>query len=312
MFDFALGLHNGASFYGYMTPFRAPQTLRHYVSTGFDWEREMIAARKDNGVQLATLASGSLTPNPGDVVRTRWFGGPLTARLSTTPSTIGWAGYPARYNDPWWGGDVLNLNFPLFTDAASHVQGLDDLAYDYWGKVWRDGTLVAKQNYPGFDGILAGKGTSHWRVFSRVYHENQFWKRSTNVVTRWSFVSAPRKGSDHALLPMLSIDYRMPMSSTQTVVPGTYRFGVSYRLPYRTWAPLKRQQVWVSWNDGGTWKPADLVRCWTNDRGTDTTLGGCTVQVNNRHHGNLSVRVRGVDTDGNAISQTVIRAYHVS
>jgi subtilisin family serine protease len=312
LFAFAAGFHNGGTLGSIVAPFRAPQTLRHYVSIGFDWEREMIAQLKSNGVALGTVSAASVTPTAGEVVHTNWFGGPLTARLSPEPSTIGWAGYPSRYYDSWAGGDVLDASFPLFTDAAGHMTGMSDYAFDYWGKVWRNGTLLFKTRYPGLSGILAGKGTSHWRVYSRVYHENLFWKRSTDVTTQWGFTSTPLRGKSHALLPMLSVDYRMKMSPTQTVAPGTYRFGVSYRLPYKNWSPLKKQQVWVSWNDGDTWKPANVVHCSNNDPGSDTTLGGCTVQVNNRHHGNLSLKVRGVDGEGNSASQVVIRAYHVS
>ncbi len=303
-----------------MTPIPAPLTLRHYVSTGFDWEREVLATVKDNGATLATVSAPTATPQAGDVIHDRWFGGPLTSRSSPIPGPNGWRDVPSRYRDKWSpSGESVNLNVPAFSDAAGHGPGGEENWFygEFHGKVFRDGKLLpypyGKSDSPGWYGeIPIGKRAHHFRVWTRLHHENMFWKRSTDVTTSWGFDSAPLGTAKHSLLPMMSVDYRMPMSPTQTAPAGKYRFSVSYRLPYMNWSPLAHQRIWVSWNGGTLWSKANVVRCWNNEPGSDTTLGGCSVQVRNHAHGSLSVRVKGVDTAGNWTTQTVIDAYRVN
>jgi subtilisin family serine protease len=318
MYELDLGYTDGATYFGAVTPIPAPLTLRHYVSTGFDWEREVLATVKENGATLATVSAPTATPQAGDVIHDRWFGGPLTSRLSPIPGPNGWRDLPSRFLDRYsTSGQSINLNLPAFTDAAGHGPGGEEnWNGEFSGKVFRDGKLLpypyGKTNSPGWYGeVPIGKRGYHFRVWTRLRHENTFWQRSTDVTTVWSFDSAPLGNAKHTLLPMMSVDYRMPMSSTETTPAGKYRFSVSYRLPYKHWSALAHQQVLVSWNGGTLWSKAHVVRCWNNQPGTGNTLGGCTVEVRNHAHRNLSLTVQGRDSAGNLVKQTVIDAYRV-
>jgi hypothetical protein len=92
----------------------------------------------------------------------------------------------------------------------------------------------------------------------------------------------------------------------QTAGDAAYTFGVAVgHLPGVTGGPaISTAQAWVSFNDGGTWRKADLV-----------AQGNGSYEVTVRHPktvnttGAVSLRVKATDAAGNGIDQTLIRAY---
>ena len=83
--------------------------------------------------------------------------------------------------------------------------------------------------------------------------ENPFWQLSTRVKTEWGFDSDTPKG-ERDILPMLGVDYRMPLSSTNSAPAGKFTFTVAFTMPDGvTTLPVVKPTVQLSWDDGKTW-----------------------------------------------------------
>jgi len=104
------------------------------------------------------------------------------------------------------------------------------------------------------------------------------------------------------VLPMLGIDYVMPLSSTNSAPAGRYDFTVRFSMPDTVaLLPIVKRRIDVSWDGGQTWGPA-TTRCG------DTS---CKVRVRNEAGGRASLRVSATDTAGRTVTQEVTDAYAV-
>ena len=121
----------------------------------------------------------------------------------------------------------------------------------------------------------------------------------THVNTAWTFRSAGPAGTARSALPLLSVDYALPLEAANHPTGGPATFTVRQAQG----APAQRVttfQVWTSTDDGVTWQPT------TVDRDRDgyhaalpTVTGGQAV----------SLRVKATADGGSGIEQTIIRAY---
>jgi hypothetical protein len=144
-------------------------------------------------------------------------------------------------------------------------------------------------------------GLHHYRVVTHTQRKNPFWQLSTDVKTTWQFDSDTPQGA-RSVLPMLGVDYRTPLSRTNTAPKGAYRFRIEFDMPNGVKAaPITHHAVRISWNRGRTWSSVP----------TDCSKDACAVRVVNKHGKKASLRVAATDSAGRSVKQDVINAYAV-
>src|SRR5690606_14128565 len=125
-------------------------------------------------------------------------------------------------------------------------------------RVWRDGELVATtQGFPRLD-VAAVPERATYRVELDVDRDADWWRRSTRTRTAWTFTSQ-RPDAGSALLPLLSVDYEVPLDLVNTAPPPHERQGPpAFEVRVTQQAPdlpaVAGARVWVSYDDGGTWR----------------------------------------------------------
>ena len=287
---------NGVANIGLVRRVPFPTTVTHYVSTGAVWERTVAVQDAVYGGEYGRLYAPRRTYAGGSVTHDTWFGGPIASRVSPLASVTN--GSPPATRE----GDELFLSQGAFTDAAGHMANSDPFSNEFSGQVYADDELILDMFASVYLNVLGPPGKHRYRVVTDTQRENLFWRLSTRVRTEWGFDSDTSEGA-YDVLPMLGVDYRMALSSTNSAPAGKFSFTVAFAVPAgATSAAVVTPTVELSWDDGTTWAPAS------------TTCAGasCTVAVTNRPGGAASVRVHASDTAHRTVTQEVIRAYTVS
>jgi hypothetical protein len=286
---------NGVANIGLVRRVPFPTTVTHYVSTGAEWERTVAVQDATYGGEYGRLYAPRKTYAGGSTTHDTWFGGPIGSRVSPLGSLTNGAPPPVRENDE------LFLFQGAFTDAAGHMANSDPFSNEFNGKIYADDDLVLDMFASVFMNTTVPAGRHRYRVITDTQRQNPFWQLSTRVRTEWGFDSdTPDHFRD--IVPMLGVDYRMPLSSTNSAPPGRFRFTVAFAMPNGvTTLPVVKPTVQLSWDDGKTWR-SSRISC---------TGTACDVEVTNLHGRKASLRVSASDTAGRTVSQEVIRAYSV-
>ena len=273
----------GYAAFGLVRPVAVPSTVTHYVSPIAEWERT-VEVRDAGGVTEGFLSARRHVFAAGTTTRDQWFGGPITSRVAPPTPQWDWQASPYRQQDYIWAG------MPPFVDRAGHQGGvlyLDEFA----GQLFLDGELVAEGDDPLRLQAFAPAERHDYRLVYSNLRRNAFWQRSSRATTEWQF-SSQRPEGDHEILPLLSIDYDLPLSETNTAPGGeSFSFGLGFRMPPEVVVnPLARVSVEVSWDGGTSWTALDARGC--------VNKKSCTVKLNNHRSGSASLRVSAADTAG--------------
>ena len=285
----------GYAAFGLVRPVAVPSTVTHYVSPIAEWERT-VEVRDASGVTEGFLSAPRHVFAAGSTTRDQWFGGPITSRVA--PSTAPW-----DYSSPYRQDDYLLLGMPPFVDQAGHLGGvlyLDEFA----GQLFQDGELIAEGDDPLRLQAFVPAERHDYRLVYSIFRHNAFWQRSSRATTEWEF-SSQRPEGDHEVTPLLSVDYDLRLSETNTAPGGaSFSFGLGFRMPPEVAVkPLARVSVEVSWDGGTSWTALDARGCLKQK--------SCTVKLKNQRSGSASLRVSAADTAGRSVTQTVIDAYAV-
>src|SRR4029078_1204699 len=73
-------------------------------------------------------------------------------------------------------------------------------------------------------------GKHRIKVATDIQRENQFWQLTTRFKSEWGFDTDPPTVA-RDVLPMIGVDYRMALSSTNTAPAGKYSFTVAFTMP---------------------------------------------------------------------------------
>jgi hypothetical protein len=304
VWDMQLGwLHDAAAF-GLVRPVAVPGVVTHYLSPIAEWE-PIMDVRDANGATQALFGSPRRRVEPGATVHDRWFGGPLVTNISSRVPDD-WAATPYREGD--W---LFLVNLPTWTDDAGHV-GYPGFG-EFEGRVYRDGELLFEGDNPLWLQGAVPEERAEYRLVETTHRQNGFWQRSTTTTSEWTFSSA-RPAGDHENLPLLVVDYDLPLSSTSTAPAGTaFSFDVRVGTPPRVEAVgLTKLRVEISWDGGTTWADATLRNCSLAKPGRGGASSGCTAQVRNPAAGSASLRVSASDSAGRTVTQTIVDAYAVT
>ncbi|WP_405104140.1 hypothetical protein [Micromonospora sp. NBC_01412] len=139
-----------------------------------------------------------------------------------------------------------------------------------------------------------------------VAREDPWWTTSTKVNTAWTFHS--QSAGTRQIMPMLSVDYDVDVDlNNRAKADSRFDIGLTVRHPNGLSGPAVRNaKLWVSYDDGATWKSVDVDRKRTGQ--FESTVRHPKLAATN---GFVSLRVQATDADGNTVEQTVTRAYQL-
>ena len=252
-----------------------PTTVTHYVSTGAVWERTV--AIQDAAVRRRVRPALRPTPH---LRRRQHDARHLVRRPDRLPRLAADLGHQ-RPPPPTRENDELFLSMGAFTDAAGHLANSDIFSDEYSGQIYVDDELVLDMFASVFMNttIPAGEAPDPGR------HRDPAREPVLAAVDRGSRPSGLRLDPPQAsceVLPMLGVDYRMALSSTNSAPAGSTTSPSGSRCP----TPSRRGRRQAQRRDLVGRRPDLEVRPTT--RCGDTS---CTVRVRNEAGGHASLRV---------------------
>jgi hypothetical protein len=124
---------------------------------------------------------------------------------------------------------------------------------------------------------------------------------STQTMTTWTFRSATPPGGHAVRIPLLLVDYALPLGLDNHPDGSTAVFTVA-RMAGTARAWVTGFRLWISLDNGGTWRAA-RVRALGGGRFAATLPHAAPGQA-------VSLRVQATDAGGSGIKQTIMTAYH--
>jgi subtilisin family serine protease len=164
----------------------------------------------------------------------------------------------------------------------------------------RDGLEIASyENYYGEFELPAEAG-DYRLVYEQTADDIPYGHHEST--TAWSFSSAgPAGGSeDEQLIPLLVVDYELPLDTLNRPTGRTARFKV-HQVTGTPNEAVRSFRVWTSTDGGATWRRASTDR--DGNRTWDVTLPRVADGTS------VSLKVDARDADGNRIEQTLVDAY---
>ena len=279
------------------TPFKLPFTRTEYYNTdgGVLWEsvfnEELPPPSPD---EFPTTLGAARSPRvgypPGQVTHERWNQGVFGPGFPEPP-------FPGRWVNRL--GDDITVTIPLHSDGA----GREGFRYVDIGStmLYRNGTKVGASEEPGLADFAVPAGAANYRLMVNSTSAAPF-RLSTRVTCAWTFRSRHVSGDTPALLPLSAVQFA-PKLNLDNAAPAGRKFSVPVTVQRQQGAPAastKTLAVKVSYDDGKTWQPVKLVK----------GSGGWTAELTHpAKPGFVSLRARAVDSAGNSVEQTIIRAY---
>ncbi|MFG1883266.1 S8 family serine peptidase [Micromonospora sp. NPDC049102] len=233
---------------------------------------------------------------PGSRQSKVWARQPLHSDWYDDPAGEGWscASPPSRTRGN------LHVDMVSLTDQhqrADCIQG-EAIGVKRTLSLYRNGKLVEERDRPVAD-FTVPQSAADYRVTLDV-DTSLILPISTKVTTSWSFRSAGPEGTGRVPLPLLAVDYALPMDHENHTVGGTAELAVRQAHGVKA-QKVTSMQVWTSTDDGVTWKPSRVTG------GGDSYRFDLPKAASGQA---VSLRVKAAANGGSGIEQTVIRAYH--
>jgi hypothetical protein len=198
-------------------------------------------------------------------------------------------------------GDTVQVSVPLLGDGDGHASWPDfDQVESATGgtELYRDGELVGSTAQPGNGVFTIPAGPADLRLVAEFHRTGRaWWPTSTSVHADWTL-----RSTGDGVLPLLAVRYRPAADLTGSVPPGR---PLPLSVERHAGAPEARISdlaVEVSYDDGASWRPAAV-----HSGGT----GWVADLPATPRTGFVSLRARVTDDAGNAVEQTIIRAYRI-
>ncbi|MFI6256013.1 S8 family peptidase [Micromonospora zamorensis] len=164
--------------------------------------------------------------------------------------------------------------------------------------VYRNGKLIDERDRPLAD-VTVAQQMADYRLTLDV-DTSLILPISTRVNTSWTFRSAGPDGTGSVPLPLLAVDYALPMDTLNHATGGTAELAVRQMRGIKA-RKVTSFQVWTSTDDGATWTSARVTG--TGDSYRVALPTATTGQP-------VSLRVKAAANGGSGIDQTIIRAYN--
>jgi subtilisin family serine protease len=290
------GAANGFGF-GFRLPLE--RTEFHNVD-GLQWSGELEQwSRVRKQVRTETvLIGGPVDHQPGQSAVEEWN------------SAVFGPGYTSEGEFAVRSADVLSFGVPLFTDASLDRTGVS-LMDSGSTVLYQDDVKLGETGQPGIGSFDVPAESATYRLEVRATRGALGVSQlSTKVSSVWTFTSArppdpdPKgKGKGGVALPLLAVRFAPPDLGPRNVIgTRTIQIPVTVQRPAESpKATLTTLTVEASLNDGRTWRPLTVTR--------DRPDGGIATITHPPGGGAVSLRATATDSDGNTVTQTIIRAY---
>ncbi|PRX99410.1 S8 family serine peptidase [Allonocardiopsis opalescens] len=271
-----------------------PQTRTAYLSPGVPWQSMAIGTAVDawfpEGYSAALAQDAGAVYQAGAEQEVAWV---------TRPQWPGFVGAPqgastCQPTPPERTAERMDVWLAPFQDGRDRYGCADPLAAELSLEV--DGEPVA--THPAhFAQFEVPAGTAEYRLSYQQEGQAPYRHRSS---TAWTFTSAAPAGGGTARLPLLGVDYRLPLDTLNRPQGGTAVLEVA---PVTGTDPerIRRFRVWTSTDSGETWVPARVSRA---------AEGRYELRLPRVAEGTgVSLRVDALDARGSRIEQVLYDAY---
>ena len=199
------------------------------------------------------------------------------------------------------GKDHLWTFLPLFSGAGSSMSSYVGSKDGEWSLRLDDRVLDRGRHWIALNAVVPP--ASHTYVLKARSHPHAAnWHLSTDVRDVWSFESH----HGQTRLPLLAPSYQPPNSMTGKVPPGSISFHLTFRGLDGIDRRIIRPTFSLSTTDGDIWVPAKVMRLTKNTFRVSYVNPPAT---GSRRF--MSMRVTGSDAQGNAVTETAMRVYHL-
>jgi hypothetical protein len=266
----------------------------YYQPKGVQWYSEVgehVLDEEGFPVNVSGLSSAPRSLKPGKRYQERWNAATFAPAFPAADFP-----YAARL------GNDLFAGVPLFSDQDGHAGWSEaDSAYT---KLFRNGQLVGESEFGGYvEGLGLPAGRGDFTLETNV-DRGQLFPFSTQVDATWKFRSGRVSGEEFKPLPLWSVQYQPEVDAENyaerdplTLVPVT-----AQAQPGSDVGKLRKLRVEVSYDDGDTWHRAPLL---PNGKHSWKAV------LKPKEAKFVSFRATVVDSAGNSLEQTVIRAYGI-
>ncbi|MEU4409670.1 S8 family serine peptidase [Streptosporangium sp. NPDC023963] len=280
-FDVVPGLNTKV---GYTLLSRSKRERTDWVTPGDSvrWTSEAEIPRK------TWQFSGERSYRAGSTTGEQWFGPIQRPRVNDSIAL------PVRE------GNTLHVQVPGWGDSgADHVGLFGPGQLDQTTSLHQGGTLVAETGGYVLDAEVGQAGLPY-RLVTTTERDAAAYPYSTTTRTVWNFTSAPSGSAEPVALPLVQLDYavdtgvdgRASRSAALTILPS--------HLPGGPKAAIRSGELQVSYDDGATWRTERLTRTG------DGWRARLDAPARARY---VSLRAGARDERGNAVEQTIVRAF---
>ncbi|KAB2339306.1 hypothetical protein [Actinomadura rudentiformis] len=265
-----------------------PATRTEYFSPGYSWERSFGVTTRD--CDFSPGNTDTFHHRAGQLAR----GDRHTWAWNTAPFG------PAAADGGVRRGDELAVTMPMLTDAEPGHQGGSFAHASGRTTLTRDGVLAGTSEVPGEIHAEVPPERATYQVRTQVQRNTPWSDLSTAQDVTWTFSS---ERADEAALPLLAVRYYgMRLDEHNRAKAGARNdFTVNVEHPTgATIGAIRKLTLRASYDDGKTWQPVNLTK--QNGRWIASLQ-----HPNNGEH--VSLHATAKDDRGNAVDQTLIRAY---
>jgi hypothetical protein len=207
----------------------------------------------------------------------------------------------------WREENMMQFATSLFDDGRADRHSIGNYTAPQ-AALYRDGKEIYRTTdyLPGWIDVPAERKESEYRLTMTADRDPAMTKLSTRVSAEWRFRSKTPAAGERQLLPLLAVKITPELDEHNRAAAGPMR--IPLRVQRQDGSPdlrLRTLTAEVSYDDGRTWSPA-LVHPAGKDGWSAQTWHPAWARGTF-----ASLRVKAVDTGGNAFSQTVVRAYQI-
>jgi subtilisin family serine protease len=282
-----------------------------YLTPGLSWIDEAFLTSLSGDSPIAGLLleqEPTASYAPGSHTAKVWFNQPLHPDWDDPPFT----GTGCQTPPPQRTRGNLHVELQSMIDQHDRFNCLASFwpGGDRSLTLYRDGQQLGTRQYPPglFNAVVAdfavpaGAGT-----YRLVYDEDatgpaNAFPISTHSTTAWTFRSTAPPGATTVPVPLLAIDYALPLD-TDNHPTGTAATFTVRQLHGVAAQRITSLTAWASVDGGRTWTPLPVSRA-----GSDRFTAQLPQPVAGQ---SVSLRVDAAANGGSAIDQTIIDTYHV-
>jgi subtilisin family serine protease len=250
------------------------------------------------GSFLELTAQGDVASSQNDATaRTFELGEPTTVTWNKGvfgPAFPVMSGYPGGIVGRL--GDLTIIDMPMFADQGRTRAGYTTATGT--SVLLRDGQEIARTEYPGGGRFTLPPEEAKYTLRTEAARDSRL---STKVSGEWTFGSAHVPGENPKDLPMLAVRFAPKLDENNAAPAGKFEFPVYVQRadsgdPVRTSEP----KVEISYDDGATWQSVSLRADGSDWIASVEHPAGAQF---------ASLRTSVSDSDGNAASYSIVRAY---